>query len=109
MKVCRTLCRAEDLCNPDLCNLLKALLVERHEERLSRSCPVCASRKGPRRQQHPKLQSIPVGGPFHTVGVDVVQLPHTLEGNQYAIVFVNYLTKWPEVFAVPDQTSNTIA
>ena len=25
------------------------------------------------------------------------------------IVFVDYLTKWPEVFAVPDQTADTIA
>ena len=74
-----------------------------------RSCLVCASRKGPGRRQRPKLQPIPVGGPFHTVGVDVLQLPRSLEGNQYAIVFVDYLTKWPEVFAVPDQTADTIA
>ena len=26
------------------------------------------------------------------------------DGNRYAVVFVDYLTKWPEVFAVPDQT-----
>jgi transposase InsO family protein len=55
------------------------------------------------------LQPIPVGGPFHTVGVDVLQLPRTLDGNQYAIVFVDYLTKWPEVYAVPNQTADTIA
>ena len=30
-------------------------------------------------------------------------------GNQYALVFVNYLTKWPEVFPIPDQTAATIA
>ena len=52
------------------------------------SCLVCASRKGPGRRQRPKLQPIPVGGPFHTVGVDVLQLPRSLEGNQYAIVAV---------------------
>ena len=63
----------------------------------------------PGRRQRPKLQPIPVGGPFHTVGVDVLQLPRSLEGNQYAIVFVDYLRKWPEVFAVPDQTADTIA
>ena len=39
----------------------------------------------------------------------VLQLPHSLGGNQYAIVFVDYLTKWPEVFAVPVQTADTIA
>ena len=30
-------------------------------------------------------------------------------GNQYAVVFVDYLTKWPEVFATPDQSAATIA
>ena len=43
------------------------------------------------------------------VGVDVLQLPKTKRGNKYAVVFMDYLTKWPEVFAVPDQTAPTIA
>jgi len=29
-------------------------------------------------------------------------------GKQYAVVFMDYLTKWPEVFATSDQTSPTI-
>ena len=29
--------------------------------------------------------------------------------NQYAVVFTDYLTKWPEVFATKDQTALTIA
>ena len=74
-----------------------------------RSCLTCASRKGPGRAPSPKLQPIPVGGPFHRVGVDVLQLPLSHEGNQYAVVFMDYLTKWPEVFAVPNQKAETIA
>lgn len=50
--------------------------------------------------------TLPVGGPFHRVGVDVLQLPLTLEGNQYAVVF---MTKWVEVFAIPNQKAETIA
>ena len=57
----------------------------------------------------PPLTPIPVAGPFDCVGVDFVQLPMTRRGNRYAIVFVDYLTKWPEVFAVPDQTAATVA
>ena len=30
-------------------------------------------------------------------------------GNQYAIVFSDYLIKWSEVFATKDQTAPTIA
>ena len=58
----------------------------------------------------PPLTPIPVEGPFHWVGVDVIQFvksPHS--GNQYAIVFTDYLTKWPEVFATRDQAAFTIA
>ena len=49
------------------------------------------------------------GGPFDCVGVDVLQLPKTKRGNKYAIVFMDYLTKWPEVFTAPDQSTPTIA
>ena len=57
----------------------------------------------------PALQPITVGGPFHRVRVDVLQLPLTLDNNQYAVVFIDYLTKWVEVFAVLDQKAETIA
>jgi len=52
---------------------------------------------------------IPVGGAFDRLGVDVIQFPRSKNGNRYAVVFVDYLTKWPEVFAVADQTAHTIA
>ena len=55
------------------------------------------------------LTPISVSGPFDRVGVDVVQFPPTSHGNWYAVVFMDYLTKWPEVFAAPDQSSDTVA
>ena len=57
----------------------------------------------------PPLTPIPVGGAFDRFGVDILQLPETRCGNCYAVVFGDYLTKWPEVFAVADQSSSTIA
>ena len=30
----------------------------------------------------------------------MIQFPKSSRGNQYAVVFVDYLTKWPEVFPV---------
>ena len=43
------------------------------------------------------------------VGGDVLQLLLSHCWNQYAVVFQDYLTKWPEVFAVEDQKADTIA
>ena len=72
------------------------------------SCLVCATRY-PGRAVHPPLTPIPVEGPFHRVGVDVIQFITSHDGNRYAVVFTDYLTKWPEVFATKDQTALTIA
>jgi len=74
-----------------------------------RKCLVCASRKGPGKPIRPPLEPIPVGGPFHRLGVDVLQLPVTHRGNRYVVCFVDYLTKWAEAFAVADQKADTIA
>ena len=76
--------------------------------RWTRGCIVCATRSVGRAVKAP-LTPIPVDGPFDRIGVDVIQFPKTSRGNQYAVVFVDYLTKWPEVFAVPDQSAATIA
>ena len=69
---------------------------------------MCATRS-PGRAVKPPLTTIPVTGPFDRVGVDVIQFPWSQDGNQCAVVFIDYLTKWPEVFAVTDQTAATIA
>ena len=74
-----------------------------------KACLVCASRKGSRKTFRPLLHPIPVGGPFHRVAVDILQLPLTEQGNCYAAVFMDYFTKWPEAFAIPDQKATTIA
>ena len=71
-------------------------------------CLVCATLY-PGKAVHPPLTPIPVEGPFHRVGVDVIQFTRSHVGNQYAVVFTDYLTKWPEVFATKDQTAFTIA
>ena len=72
------------------------------------SCLVCATHNAGR-IPHPPLTPIPVTRPFDRVGVDVVQFPKSLDRNQYAVVFMDYLTKWPEVFPVPDQSAATVA
>jgi len=51
-----------------------------------------------------------MGGAFDQVGVDIIKFPRSSSsGMRYAVVFMDYLTKWPEVFATSDQTSSTIA
>ena len=69
----------------------------------TRGCIVCATLSVGRAVK-PPLTPMPVAGPFDEIGVDMIQFPKTSRENQYAVVLVDYLTKWPEVFAVPDQS-----
>lgn len=72
-------------------------------EEWCRACLICATRR-PGQAVKPALTPIPVSGLFDRVGVDVIQFPKSAAGNRYAVVFVDYLTKWPEVFLTADQT-----
>ena len=76
--------------------------------RWNRACITCAT-YSTGKTIRPPLTPTPVAGPFDRIGVDVLQLPRSEDGNQYAVVFMDYLTKWPEVVATTDQSAATIA
>ena len=50
-----------------------------------------------------------MGEPFQCVGMDFKEMDTGAHGNQYALVFQDYLTKWPEVFPVKDRSATTVA
>ena len=74
-----------------------------------RACLTCAAYRGSGHRSRPPLNSLTVGDPFDRVGVDILEMPQTSNGNRYLVVFVEYLTKWVEAFPTQDQTSETIA
>ncbi|KAJ8380338.1 hypothetical protein SKAU_G00011160 [Synaphobranchus kaupii] len=50
------------------------------------------------------------GHPWNGWGVDVLgPFPVTDSGNRYILVAMDYFTKWPEAFAIPDQSAATTA
>jgi transposase InsO family protein len=74
------------------------------------NCRVCAGRKGPRKRQHGPAQLYLVGAPMERIAIDIVgPLPVTEHGNKYMLVAMDYFTKWPEVYAIPDQEAVTVA
>ena len=75
----------------------------------SATCVTCASTQGQGRWTKPPLHSIPVGGPFHCIGMDFKEMDQSKRGNRYALVFQDYLSKWPEVYAVSDRKATTVA
>ena len=67
------------------------------------NCPQCAIVNGSGGINKPPLNPIPVQRPFQIIGVDVMDLPVTEQGNRHVVVFQDFLTKWPLAFPVPDQ------
>ena len=73
-----------------------------------KSCPECATATGGCRPSKPHLSPIPVQRPFQIIGLDLMELPVTSQGNRYVVVFQDFLTKWPMVYPVPDQKTERI-
>ena len=77
--------------------------------KFAKACPECAIVTGTGRKVKPALHPIPVSRPFQILGIDVMDLPLTERGNKHVVVIQDLFTKWPFVFAVPDQKTTRIA
>ncbi|PIK51637.1 hypothetical protein BSL78_11447 [Apostichopus japonicus] len=47
--------------------------------------------------------------PFERVAADITELPLTTNGNRYVLVVTDYFTKYINMYALPDQTAETVA
>ena len=84
-----------------LCGLYKKLVRQYWWPRMysdvyhhCRSCLTCASYNGSGRRHHPPLKPLPVGAPFERLGINVMEMPLTPEGNHYVVVMTDYLSGW---------------
>ena len=73
------------------------------------SCIDCTMKKSPRNTYKAPLLPIPVENAFDRLAVDCLRrFPLFNTGNRYVVVFTEYLTRWPEAFAVPNTDARTI-
>jgi hypothetical protein len=51
-----------------------------------------------------------VGVPFEKIAVDVAgHYPWSDQGNRYLLIAMDYFTKWPEAYTIPNQEFSTVA
>ena len=74
------------------------------------SCHTCQSKKGPAVRRRAPMKQYNVGYPGERVAIDVLgPLPESDAGNRYLLVLMDYFTKWPEAYALPNQEARTVA
>ena len=73
------------------------------------SCTVCQVRSLQKIRQPLQETDIPPY-PMAKLSLDLSgPYPKTMSGNKYIIAFVDWFSGWPEAFAVPDKTADTVA
>ena len=72
-------------------------------------CTICQTRS--LQKIRPPLQETDIPPyPMAKLSLDLSgPYPTSLSGNKYIIAFVDWYSGWPEAFAVPDKTSDTVA
>lgn len=72
-------------------------------------CTVCQTRSLQKIRQPLQERDIPPY-PMAKISVDLSgPYPTSLTGNKYIIAFVDWFSGWPEAFAVPDKTADTLS
>uniref|UniRef100_A0A5S6QMV6 RNA-directed DNA polymerase n=1 Tax=Trichuris muris TaxID=70415 RepID=A0A5S6QMV6_TRIMR len=54
------------------------------------------------------LMNMPVGGVWHTLGMDILQLPDSKRGNKYLLFLQDKYSKWIEAYPMKDQKAETV-
>ncbi|PNF15527.1 hypothetical protein B7P43_G16595 [Cryptotermes secundus] len=79
-------------------------------EKWCRQCDTCAASRVPRTRNRGQMHQYNVGAPFERIAIDIAgPFPRSDQGNRYLLIAMDYFTKWPEVYAIPNQEASTIA
>ena len=56
------------------------------------------------------MNTDPAGYPMEKIAMDIIGLlPTTENGNRFILVVIDYFSRWPEAYAIPNQKAHTVA
>jgi hypothetical protein len=79
-------------------------------EKWCRQCDTCAASRGLRTRNQDQMHQYNFGAPFESIAIDVAgPFPRSDQENRYFPIAMDYFTKWPEAYAIPNQEASTVA
>ena len=74
-----------------------------------RSCMVCQKRSKPTPGRRAPMVSETSSRPFERVALDITEMPLSSSGNRYALVVMDYFSKYVRIYPMKDQRAITVA
>jgi len=72
------------------------------------ACDICACSHGPPPRAHAPMQKVIAAAPMDMVAIDILSgLPTASDGSTCILVAVDYMSKWAEAFALPNEEAHT--
>ena len=72
------------------------------------ACDICACSRGPPPRAHAPMQKVIAAAPMDMVAIDILcGLPPASDGSTCILVAVDYMSKWAEAYALPNEEAHT--
>ena len=72
------------------------------------SCELCQRRHRPAPKRRAPLVTEVTSKPFRRIAIDITEMPVSARGNRYAIVIMDYFSKFVRVYPVQRQDAETV-
>ena len=73
------------------------------------TCVPCQRRSQPTPHVEAALRTEAVSRPYERIAMDITEMPLSAKGNKYALVLMDYFSKYVHVFPMVNQTAETVA